>query len=103
MKVEEYLTHVDETKFIVGDYGKWVKFSESFPPISDKEYDGTLIEILSEGNPMFASISRTRDDEVSFLDYDFNNEFFEYGGWAYLNLYWRFIPEPPDNEGYDCG
>ena len=46
MKVSEYLTHVDETKFVRGDFGKWVKFADSFPPISDKEYDGIIIEVF---------------------------------------------------------
>jgi hypothetical protein len=103
MKCSEYLTHVDETKFVRGGFGKWVKFSDSFPPVSDKEYDGIIIETLFEGNPSFHSVFMTQDGDVAFLDYDFNNEFFEYGGWSYLNLYWRFVPEPPGNEGYDCG
>lgn len=103
MKYSEYLTHVVETKFVRGDFGKWVKFSDSFPPISEKEYEGTIIEVLYDGNPSFESVSKDRNGEVAFLDYDFSNEFFENEDYLFLELYWRFVPEPPGNEGYNCG
>ena len=41
----------------------------------------------------------TKEKEVAFRDYDINQEILSYG--EYDGLYWRFIPDPPEDKSYD--
>lgn len=81
------------------DYGKWINFEESYPPLKDKH---VLIEILHNGNPYFHSIFH--DGKKVFLRcVDWHNDLLEYRDPDYTSDYWRFVPAPPGNEGYDVG
>ena len=101
MTYEEYQKHVNESAYTLGDYGRWVKFGDSYPPIVDTTpYHGTIVEVLYNGNPSFNSIYTCRDGSVHWRDYDFNQEF----SWGeYEEYYWRFVPDPPGNFGYNVG
>lgn len=102
MQLEEYIRHVDSSKFDEKDYGKWVLFSESYPPIRMKPYHGVTIEfLLDSGNPTFDSVFLCEDGEVRFKDIDTTTEALVFG--LYENLYWRFVPDPPGNYGYNVG
>ena len=100
MTYEEYLRHVHPEAYTLGDYGKWIKFGDSYPPINPK--GGTTVEVLYEnGNPGYEWINMHDDGTVRWRDFDFNQEF----SWGeYEEHYWRFIPEdPPGNFGYNVG
>lgn len=103
MEYKEYIKHVNPIKFEYGNYGKWVRFTDSFTPVDiDKPYNGILIEILlNNGNPVYQSVFSTKEKEVAFRDYDINQEILSYG--EYDGLYWRFIPDPPEDRSYDVG
>ena len=57
--------------------------------------------LLNDGNPVYQSVFLTKEKEVAFRDYDINQEILSYG--EYDGLYWRFIPDPPEDKSYDVG
>lgn len=102
MLIDKYLSMVDKDIVSVIDYGKWIHFQESYPPLQDEPYNGVVIEILHKGNPYFHSIFH--DGERVFLRcYDWHNDLLEWKLPEFTNDYWRFVPSPPANEGYDVG
>lgn len=101
MEYKEYCKHVDASKFTLGDFGRWVRFGDSYPPVSNVPYRGTTVEFLLGGDPSFEDIYTCTDGTVRFRDYDNNNEALEWGMWE--DYYWRFVPDPPGNEGYNVG
>lgn len=102
MPIEEYMSLVKPEIVSEVDYGKWINFEESYPPLKDKPYKGVLIEILHEGDPYFNSIFH--DGERVFLRrFDWHNDLLEYRDPNCTSDYWRFVPDPPGNEGYDVG
>lgn len=102
MTIQEYLTHVKTDIVFPIDYGKWIKFSDSFPPLKEGKYSGTDFEILYEGNPYFHTVFHN-GEYVCFRDYDMTTDLLEMQLPEYMECYWRYIPNPPGNEGYDCG
>ena len=100
--IKEYMNLINPEIISEVDYGKWINFEESYPPLKDKPYNGVFIEILHQGNPYFHSIFH--DGERVFLRcYDWHNDLLEYRDPCYASDYWRFAPAPPGNEGYDVG
>ena len=104
MKESDYLKRVHLEKCTPIDYGKWIKFDDSFPPVfSKKPWQGTIIEILLEdGRAIFESVFRTDTGEIRFHDIDISREFLEWQLPEYFELYWRFVPDPPGNFGYSA-
>ena len=96
------IPYEDKDVVSVIDYGKWISFQESYPPLQDEAYNGVVIEILHEGSPYFHSIFH--DGERVFLRcYDWHNDLLECELPEFTNDYWRFVPSPPANESYDVG
>lgn len=104
ISIKEYNTFVDEKRFVIGDFGKWVRFDESYPPLNAKNaLEGTTIEVLCHhGDPTFHCVYCI-EGEVRFRDHDFSTELLEWRMPDCLDLYWRFVPDPPCNERYNCG
>lgn len=102
MPMKEYMNLINQKIISEVDYGKWINFEESYPPLKDKPYDGVIIEILHRGNPFFHSIFHN-GKRVFLRCYDWNEELLEWRNPDYTNDYWRFVPDPPENEGYDVG
>ena len=102
MLIEDYSKHVKNEIVSVVDYGRWIKFSDSYPPLQALTYSSTFIEVLHEGNPYFHSVFHD-GKSVFFRDVTMTQDFLEYRLPEYEECYWRFIPEPPGNEGYNCG
>lgn len=100
--IEKYLSKVDKGIVSEVDYGRWINFQESYPPLKKRKHDSTFIEILHEGNPYFHSIFHN-GERVWLSNYEWHNDLFEFGLPEFTNDYWRFIPSPPGNEGYDVG
>lgn len=100
--IEEYMSHVNPDIVSKVDYGKWINFQESYPPLNEKPYEGVLIEILHEGNPYFHDIFHNRKG-VRLLSSDWHDDLFYYHDPKYTSDYWRFVPSPPENESYDAG
>ena len=100
--IKEYMNLINQKIISEVDYGKWINFKESYPPLKDKPYDGVLIEILHQGNPFFHSIFHN-GERVFLRCYDWHNDLLEYRDPCYTSDYWRFVPAPPGNESYDVG
>lgn len=110
---EQYIKYIDESKFVRGDYGKWVNFYDSFPPLPNEDDTIIDIEILYYGNVYLESIFSCEPDPlycppsepktVWFQRYDDNQWIWENFFCSEHEMYWRFIPEPPGNEAYDVG
>lgn len=100
--ISEYKSKVKEDIVSKVDYGRWINFQESYPPISIDKYQGTMIEILHRGNPYFHSVFHN-GETVRLRCYDWSMDLFVYNDPEYTNDYWRFVPPPPGNEGYDVG
>ena len=45
--IKEYMNLINQKIISEIDYGKWINFKESYPPLKDKPYDGVLIEIFN--------------------------------------------------------
>jgi hypothetical protein len=83
------------------DYGKWYQFKETFPLITEKQ---TFIEVLcDDGNPTFHSIWLNDDGTIRIRDYDFHRELLMWKLDECMDLYWRYVPDPPGNCGYSVG
>ena len=103
MILQEYLKLVNFEVVKSKDFGKWINFNDSYPPLNKEPYNGVLIEILHEGNPYFHSVFHDGEGNVRLRCYDWNQELLEYCNPDYTKDYWRFVPSPPGNEGYDVG
>lgn len=83
------------------DYGKWIQFKESFPILSKTQ---TFIEVLCEnGNPTIHSIWWETDNTIKIRDFDFHRELLIWHLEECMELYWRYMPDPPGNCGYNVG
>ena len=103
--LKDYNKHVNVEMFYCNnvnykDYGKWYLFRDTFPLLTEKQ---TFIEVLCNGNPTFHSIWWHDDNTIRIRDYDFHRELLLWQLNECLNLYWRYVPDPPGNCGYDVG
>ena len=102
MPIKEYMSLVKPEIVSEVDYGKWINFEESYPPLKEKPYEGVLIEILHEGDPYFNCIFHD-GERVLLRRVDWHYDLLEYKDPDFTSDYWRFVPRPPGNEGYDVG
>lgn len=102
MSAVEYFAHV-KPDIDEHDYGTWHQFKDTFPPISN--WDGITVEVLYEdGDPGFEGFILNKEEgTVRMHDYDSNLELLEWQLDNWMERYWRFIPEPPGNFGYNVG
>lgn len=104
MTVEEYNILVNPEEYTLGDYGRWVSFKKSFPPLPEENKHCRLFEFISRdcSEGLFQSVYVVDDNEVFFDDLDFRREYLEYETWRSEESYWRFLPDPPGNLQYNC-
>ena len=102
MTIEEYNELVNPDVVAVVDYGRWINLQESYPPLPNKPHKSTHFELLISGNPEFECVFHDGEN-VRLLRYDLSNELLEWYDPELTSCYWRFIPPPPRNEGYNCG
>ena len=102
MTIEEYNKLVNPDVVAVVDYGRWINFQESYPPLPEKKHDDTLFEILyHNGEPEFNYVYHDGKN-VRLRRYDLSMDLLEYFDPEVTDCYWRFIPDPPGNDGYSC-
>ena len=96
----EYYKNVKPEYVNVADFGRWVQFKNSYPILLGKQ---TFIEVLcSNGNPTIHSIWY-ENDNIRIRDYDFHRELLLWRLDECIELYWRYMPDPPGNYGYSVG
>lgn len=106
MPYEEYAANVHPAEYTVGDYGRWVSMNKSFPPLIEHNSETAqwvTVEFLFQGEPLLEWIIYDKGTKsVRFRRYDDNQwvweEFF-----TGSEIWWRFMPDPPEGEGYDVG
>jgi hypothetical protein len=104
---DDKLNYIDYCKFVQPQYvdttdlGKWVQFKDSYPILIGKQ---TFIEVLcDDGNPTIHSIWLGTDNTVRIRDFDFHRELLIWHLEECMELYWRYMPDPPGNCGYSVG
>lgn len=96
----EYFKHINPNYVDINNYGKWIQFKESYPILLDKQ---TFIEVLcNDGNPTIHSIW-CENGIVRIRDHDFHRELLLWRLDECMELYWRYMPDPPGNYGYSVG
>ena len=100
MNINEY-TKLVNPNLNAKDYGTWHQFKDTFPPVDSLK--GTTFEVLLDnGDPTFHCVF-VFEGNVRIRDYDFNQELLEWRLDDCMDLYWRFVPDPPGNYGYSVG
>ena len=96
----DYNKLVKQEYVTLNDYGKWIQFKESFPILTQTN---TFIEVLLDnGEPTIHSIW-CENNIVRIRDYDFHRELLLWHLDECMELYWRYMPDPPGNCGYSVG
>ena len=96
----DYNKLVKQEYVTLNDYGKWIQFKESFPILTQTN---TFIEVLLDnGEPTIHSIW-CDNNIVRIRDYDFHQELLLWHLDECMELYWRYMPDPPGNCGYSVG
>lgn len=96
----DYNKLVNQECVTLKDYGKWIQFKESFPILTQTN---TFIEVLlNNGEPTIHSIW-CDNNTVRIRDYDFHQELLLWHLDECMELYWRYMPDPPGNCGYSVG
>ena len=96
----DYNKLVKQEYVTLNDYGKWIQFKESFPILTQTN---TFIEVLlNNGEPTIHSIW-CDNNTVRIRDYDFHRELLLWHLDECMELYWRYMPDPPGNCGYSVG